>query len=267
MRWFSRVLRIARAPLAGVFLVGLATAWPVQAMADAGLACDLPAELTTPADPLMHAAAALAKAGGLNILAIGSGSTVGDSGSSGGAALSYRAPDGSYPYRMIEALQMMRPMAHFQLAVKGGRNMTAEVMLPILQQELSSHHYDVVLWQTGTVEAVHGMRPDGLRDVLQDGADAVDAANADLVMVDPQFSRFLRANADLAPYETVLQQMANNPGVTLFRRFDLTQNWVDNGQVDLERVGRNQRDKTIALLNNCLGQALARFILTGTGEH
>jgi hypothetical protein len=145
--------------------------------------------------------------------------------------------------------------------------MTAATMLPILRNELTSHHYDLVLWQTGTVEAVQGLRPDVLHTVLQDGADAAEAAHADLVLIDPQFSRFLRANADLNPYETVLEQMTDNQAVTLFHRFDLTQTWVDNGQVDLERVGRDQRDEAIAMLNSCLGHALARYVLQGAGEH
>ena len=125
----------------------------------------------------------------------------------------------------------------------------------------------LVLWQTGTVEAVHGTRPESLRGVLQDGAEAIAQANADLVLIDPQFSRFLRANADTSPYETVLQQMAGNPDVTLFHRLDLTQTWVGSGQVDLERVSRDDRDKTIMLLNTCLGEALARYLLAGATEH
>ena len=83
------------------------------------------------------------------------------------------------------------------------------------------------------------------------------------MLIDPQFSRFLRANADLSPYETVLMQMTNTPAVTLFHRFDLTQAWINTGQVDLERVSRDMRDKTIAALNDCLGEALARYVLAG----
>jgi hypothetical protein len=76
----------------------------------------------------------------------------------------------------------------------------------------------------------------------------------------------LRANADLNPYETVLSQMTSTSAATLFHRFDLTQGWVNAGQVDLERVSHEERDKTIELLNNCLGQALARYVLAGAGE-
>ena len=254
-------------PLFACALLLLAAAVPTGSWADESLACDMPSELTTPSAPLARVAAALTAKGGVDILALGSGSTVGESGGSGGPALAYRSPDRSFPYRMAAALRAMRPGRHFNVTVKGGRNMTADMMLPILRDELTTHHYDLVLWQTGTVEAVHGLRPDSLHGVLQDGADAVDSAHADLVLIDPQFSRFLRANADLNPYETVLEQMADTQAVTLFHRFDLTQGWVTSGQVDLERVDRDKRDTTIALLNDCLGQALARYVLAGAAEH
>jgi acyl-CoA thioesterase-1 len=252
--------------LAGL-IVSLVALNPALASAEGGLACDMPDDITVASEPLPHVAAALANKGGLNILALGSGSTVGDAGSSGGPALAFHAPEAAFPYRMIDALRTMRPADHFELTVKGGRNMTAGDMLPILRQELAAHHYDLVLWQTGTVEAVHGLRPDGLRAVLQDGADTAAGAKVDLVLIDPQFSRFLRANADLSPYETVLQQMTGNAEVSLFRRFDLTQSWVGTGQIDLERASREQRDKTAALLHTCLGKALARFILSAPAEH
>jgi acyl-CoA thioesterase I len=253
--------------LPGFVLVALAVASCASARAAGGLACDLPTDLITPTDPLPHVAAAFTTNNRLEILALGSGSTVGDSsGAGGGPAMAYKAPQASFPYRMVEKLQAMRPSGHFQLTVKGGRDMTAEAMLPILRQELAAHHFDLVLWQTGTVEAVHGLRPDGLRDVLQDGVDVVAKAQADLVLIDTQFSRFLRANADIGPYETVLQEMTGNPDVTLFRRFDLTQLWVGSGQVDLERASRDQRDQTIALLHTCLGEALARYVVAGAGE-
>jgi acyl-CoA thioesterase-1 len=240
---------------------------PVRVGADAGLACDMPTELTTPTALLPQVTAAIASKKSVNILALGSGSTVGDGGGAGGPALAYRAPEASFPFRMTEALGKMRPGLKFQLTVQGGRGMTADAMLPLLKKEIQAHHYDLVLWQTGTVEAVHGQRPDSLRAVLQDGAEAVAAAKGDLVLIDPQFSRFLRANTDVGPYQTVMQQVAMVNGITLFHRFELTQGWVNNDQVDLERVNRDKRDETIALLNNCLGQALARYVLTGAGEH
>ena len=257
MRWLSIACL-------GLMLTIIAPAW---SQAGNPLVCELPADLVAPAMPLTQVAAALTTRSGLDILALGSGSTVGEGTGTGGPGPAIKTPEGSFPYRMVNALRTMKPKLRFDLTVAGGRSMTADSMLPILRHHLATHHYDLVLWQTGTVEAVQGMRPDSLHGVLQDGADAIEAAHSDLVLIDPQFSRFLRANADLGPYETVLVQMATTPGVTLFHRFDLTQTWVNNGEVDLERVSHDERDKTIASLNDCLGQALARYILAGAGEH
>lgn len=258
-------------PLAAALLY-LAAAVPGWCQAEApevpaaSVKCTLPSELTTPDAPLPRFAAALAAARPVEILAIGSGSTVGDTSGTGGPAFVYNHPTSSFPYRMTEALQAANPAIRFHLTVKGGRNLSAESMLPILQAELAAHHYDLVVWQTGTVEAVRGLRPEAMRDVIQEGIDAAGANGADVVVVDPQFSRFLRANTDLAPYESALQQTATMTGAALFHRYELTQIWADNGEIDLERVSRAARDPTILALNICLGRALAKFVLTGAEQ-
>ncbi len=232
-------------------------------VADAAVACDLPPELTTPDVAFPRVAAALSARHGVEILALGSGSTVGDTSGKGGPAFVYSRPAASFPYHMLEALEASRPDARFHLTVTGGRNMTAEAMLEVLQQEVAAHHYDLLVWQTGTVEAVRGLRPETMRDVLEDGIEAAAKAGADVTVVDPQFSRFLRANTDLSPYQTTLQQTAMMNGAALFHRFDLTQGWSSSGAIDLERASRSERDHTITLLNICLGRALAKFVLTG----
>ncbi len=237
----------------------------VPEVAAASVNCDLPPDLTTPDEALPGVAVAMAKRGQVEVLAIGSGSTVGDTTGGAGATV-YHFPKSSFPYRMIEALQAARPTVRFHLTVKGGRNMTAEEMLPLLRQEFAAQRYDLVVWQTGTVEAVRGLRPETMRDAIRDGVDVAAAEGADVVVVDPQFSRFLRANTDLGPYDTALQEVAAMPGVTLFPRFDLTHVWASNGDIDLERVSPDARDHTIAKLNICLGRALAKFVLTGSGE-
>jgi acyl-CoA thioesterase-1 len=229
-------------------------------------ACNLPAELITPDIPLPRVAAALTTGKPVDVLAIGSGSTVGDAGGSAGPAFAYRNPTASFPYRMIEALQALRANAQFTLTVKGGRDMTTDTMLEVLRQALAAHHYDLVVWQTGTVEAVRGLRPEAMRDALEDGIEAASADGADVVVVDPQFSRFLRANTDVAPYVTTLQQTAAVNGAALFHRFDLTQDWSNSGEIDPERVSPSAREHTIMLLNICLGRALAKFVLTGASE-
>ncbi len=259
-----------RLPLA-CLLVSLSVASAVDVRAGTAetppeaVACDIPADLTTPDSPLPHVAAALAANRPVEVLALGSGSTVGDATGNVGPAFIYNRPGESFPFQMIESLHEAHPDATFQLTVKGGRNMTAEDMLPLLRQALAGGHYDLIVWQTGTVEAVRGLRPGSLRDVLHTGIQDAEAAGSDVVIVDPQFSRFLRANVDISPYESALQQIAGMTSAALFRRFDLTQAWATTGRIDLEKVSRDARERTISELNICLGRALARFVLNGAG--
>jgi acyl-CoA thioesterase I len=250
------------APMSLIVLLMAAPAWAEPAV-DTKPACEIPAEFTTPSVPLTSVAAALAADRPVEILALGSGSTVGEVGTSNGKAFAGKTPGASFPYKMAEALRSLRPEASFNLTVAGGRNMLADDMLAELRKRLADHHYDLLVWQTGTVEAVRGLRPEMLHDVLEQGIAEATEKHTDVVLVDPQFSRFLRANTDLDPYEWVLRQTADNENVGLFRRFSLTQNWVDSGEVDLERVGRDQRDKTVGLLNTCLGRAMADYVLAG----
>jgi hypothetical protein len=164
---------------------------------------------------------------------------------------------------MVEALRAAMPQVRFNLTVLGGKGMTAEDMVPLITTALAARHYAAVIWQTGTVEAVRGLSPDRLESVLEDGVQRVQEAGGDVILVDPQFSRFLRANTDLDPYQAVLQQVATMPSVVLFHRFDVMNAWADDNLIDLERTPVARRSKAVALLSTCVGNALARFVLSG----
>jgi hypothetical protein len=168
---------------------------------------------------------------------------------------------------MVAILRALQPNARFNLTVSGGRAMTAEAMLAVIRHELSMRRYHLVLWQTGTVEAVGRLPPALLRETLQHGVSVAAEAKADLVLIDPLYSRFLHAKVDLAPYEAVLEQVTNGSSADLFHRQDLTQLWASKGQVDPERTPRDQREKTVGLLNRCVGHALASYILAGVPGH
>jgi acyl-CoA thioesterase I len=195
------------------------------------------------------------------ILAIGSATTLGAV--SATSAKPTASQGGSFADQMLRALTGMMPSVKFTLTVRGGRGITADAMLALIHDSLAQQHYPLVLWQTGTVEAVRGLRTDGLLDVLHDGTDEVLNAGGNLVLIDPQFSRFLRANTDVDAYRDVMRQAAAQPGVALFDRFGLMQAWADDGRIDLERTAKADRDQALDRLNTCLGQALAKYVLSG----
>jgi hypothetical protein len=247
MRCLALLLLLLAVPLTG-------RAQPVAIMP---AICVVPSDFAEPEAPLLNLEAALAAGGPVHLLAVGSGTTVGEVNG---------APGTSFPYRMLASLQAAKPTVKFDLTVQGGHNMTAATMLGLIKTELPKRHYAVVVWQTGTVEAVRGLRPDTMRSVLEEGVDAVAAADGDLVLIDSQFSRFLRANTDIDPYQSVMQQVATLPGAVLFHRFDVTRAWADDGRIDLERVAKPEREQAVAQLNTCLGAALADFLLSGAAQ-
>ncbi|MGH7153986.1 MAG: hypothetical protein ACREF3_08640 [Acetobacteraceae bacterium] len=216
------------------------------------IACPETNDFTTPNQPLDNLAAALKAGGPIDILAIGSASTVAH-GKAG------------FPYQMVDALQAGLPKATFRLTVKGNRGLTAADMYEELRTGLARERYRLVLWQTGTVEAVRGTRPDDLREVLEEGADLVAAQGGNLILIDPQFSRFLRANTDLEPYKQAMETAAEVPGADLFRRFELMHSWAQDGALDLERTAPKEQETAVRTLNACLGEALAKFVLNGVG--
>ena len=224
-------------------------------------ACPAQPELMPPREALPSLAAVLHPGGHVSILVVGSATVFGPEASlapgtltsrtlrvapsaaagTNGAAASPGAgaraepvadhpSEASFPVRMKAALEARLPGLTVSLTVRGGRSLTAEDMLPLLRAGLDvPQRPQLVIWQTGTVDAVRNVSPGQFNQSLSDGTDAVIDASADLILIDPQFSRFLQANADLPPYFGALRNAAALPGVVLFPRFELMQSWSESG--------------------------------------
>jgi len=284
----TRGIRLAS--LLGILLCTcLLSQQPAQAASQRD-ACAAPDDMTGAIAALPQVARVLVPGGRLRVLAIGSATMFGPeasftSGTLGSQALSnsgspaaspaapptvppvqplnQEASDRAFPRQMAKALQAAIPGLDVQVVVKGGRGMAASDMLALLRTELQAAQYQLVLWQTGTVEAVRNSPPGDFAQILSNGAEAVEAAGANLVLIDPQYSRFLQTNSNLDPYTQALQQTAAMPGVILFHRFDLMRNWANDGQIDLERTAKADRKRVGDLLHACLGAHLARMVAAG----
>ena len=248
--------------------------WTGQAAAEDR--CAAPADITGNIAPLPAATAALKPGGTLNVLTVGSatvfsptetlqpGTITAQGLGLGPASPSKQAlmpTDAAFPMQMAKALQAAVPNLTVNVTVKGGRGMLATEMLDIIRAEMAAHPYQLVIWQTGTVEAVRNIPSGTFYETLADGLAAVTQAGAGLILVDPQFSRFLHANTDLDPYTQSMQQIAAQPDTILFHRFELMRYWVGEGQIDLERTPKAQRVSTVEALHACLGMQLAGMVL------
>jgi hypothetical protein len=239
---------------AALLLLALCCAGPAAA---AGPDCPPATDVAAPdvaAGALPRVAAAL-KAGRLEVLAIGSGTVLGARG----------RPEGGFPDRMVQDLRARFPKAEIHLTVQGERGMGAAAMLVALRRNLATMAPALVVWQTGTVEAVRRVPTADFAGTLDDGAEAVQAAGADLVLVDQPYSRMLQAYALLPPYRDAMQEAARRHHAVLFSRFELIRQWVQAGDLDLETAAKPDRVKMAALLNACLGEALARTVVRAAG--
>jgi hypothetical protein len=236
--------------LLGVLLV------PVGAAAADPPGCGAPPELLEPGAPLPAVARAVT-AGALRILVVGSASVLGPGTS---------APAAGWPARLQAMLAARRPGLKLEVLVRGARGATAADTAAMVREEFARAPADLVLWQTGTVEAARGLEVDEMVEALHAGLDQVKAAGGDAVLIDPQFSRFLRANANVDAYREALRLVAAAHGVPLFRRYEVMRHWAETDTVDLERAPRNLRTAVTDRLNDCLAQAIAMLLRKAVAE-
>jgi len=219
--------------------------------------CDAPAELLGPIEPLRHVARAVAHRQALRVLVVGSASsTLG--GTSG--------PQTAYPQQLESDLRGKLPDVAIVVQTRGGRGLSATDLAKLLEAALPEFHPDLVIWQTGTVDAVNGIDPDEFGLVLRAGAEKTAAAGADLLLMDQQFSRVARATLNYTPYRQAMEAVANAGDAMLLRRYDLMKHWAESGQIDPERAPRREWQKTADVLHACLARAIATMVMKGMRE-
>jgi acyl-CoA thioesterase-1 len=241
------VLAIARA---GALVAGLA-ALPVRAEDR----CAAPVEFTTAISPLPNAAAAIRDTRALRVLIVGTGSST-----NGGTS----AQEASYPQRLEKDLAAAFPGVTVTVQTRGGRGLTAADLLPLVLEGLEAFRPDIVIWQSGTVDAVRGLDPDGFAQTISEGVEKALKRRADVILMDMQFSRFSRATVNYGPYRQALDSAAAaNAGAIAFQRYELMRYWAASGQIDIERAPRAEWKAQADMLHACLAKVLTEVIRDG----
>ena len=241
-----------RRPVVLAALLCLLSAAPARAEEPG---CGAPADLLdAPSLPIL---ASGVLTGRLRIFATGSASVLSPGISTAAAA---------WPARLEALLRARLPDITLQMEVRGGRGMTALDQWRLIQEAMQRSRPDLVIWQAGATESVRGLPVEAMGEVLAEALAQLSARGVDVVLMDQQYSRFLRANAEIEPYREALRMIGAAHGAALFRRYDLMRAWTDAGTVDVERAPRDQRTATVDRLNDCLARALALFLRSGARE-
>lgn len=241
--------RLAR-PAVVAATVALA-ALPPWSPAFAGTAaCDVPEELMQFDDKLPHLAERLHAGEAVKIVAVGGASTTG---------LAAGSSDLAYPHRLQEILARSYP-SPIAVVNRGVPRQTAQQMLDRFPTDVIAEDPVLVIWETGTTDAVRGVGVDDFAATLQTGIDEFKARGIDILLVDMQFSHSTATLIDFERYLNALHRVGDVNDVNVFPRFEMMRYWSEQNVFNFDGVAKDQRAGLAAKVYECIAAKLAEAI-------
>jgi len=199
-------------------LVGLALSLAPFAAAHAAPVC--PATPAAAPLALPHLLSAVAHGVEGVIVALGSSSTQGAMASDLGH---------TYPAVLQHALSSALPEAHVAVLNRGIGGQDAAEELSRLDTDVLAVRPQLVIWQVGANGALRNADPAVFRAMVAAGVHRLQAAGADVVLMDNQQSPALMAKAAEPVFDQSLAQVAKETGASLFSRRALMMGWHNDG--------------------------------------
>ena len=235
MRW--RVLLLALLVLAG-------PAW-----AELPAQCGVAAHLVETSYPLPKVKRALAEKK-LNILVVGAGSS---------QLPGANGEKNAYPARLQQALSDQLPGVEVKVATDIKASRTAAEMVKVLPADLSATKPALLVWQTGTTDAMRAVDPDQFSQALDQGINIARRAGADVVLVNAQYSPRTESMIALSTYSEDMRWVALQQEVPLFDRFSIMRLWSDLGTFDL--YSATKKLDIAERVHDCIGRLLADLVI------
>ena len=207
---------------------------------------------------LPHVAGKLAAGQPVVIVAFGSSSTAGFGATS---------PDFNYPNRLAMQLQRRYPTADITVVNRGKGGEDAPEMMKRLQTSVIDMHPDLVIWQVGTNAVLRNLDPAETADLVEQGIARIQAAGADLVLVDPQYSpRITERPESAGKMVKLLGRVAELRHVGIFPRFEVMRDWHEKQAIPIDNFviadGLHMNDWGYA----CFAQLLGDDIIKSVGQ-
>jgi lysophospholipase L1-like esterase len=236
---------------AGLAALSLALAQvPDGACAAAGQQCEVPGYLLFGSNELKHVAEAVEKDHRLTIAVVGTGSS---------ALAGPDGPPSAYPARLEAALQQKLPSVAVKVVTLVRTRMTAEDLAKGMAKLLAEEKPDLVIWQTGTLDAIKRVEPDDFRAALEEGVETLHRGGADVILMNMQYSPRTETMVALGPYADNMRVVAQQYEIPLFDRLAIMRHWSDTGAFDLYAAGK---DNVLAhRVHDCIGRAIAAMII------
>jgi lysophospholipase L1-like esterase len=207
---------------------------------------------------LPHVANKLAAGQPVLIVAFGSSSTQGYGSTS---------PEFTYPNRLAKQLHRQYPGADITVVNRGQGGEDAPEMMKRLQISVIDMHPDLVIWQVGTNAVLRNLDPAETAKMVEDGVARIQAAGADLVLVDPQYSPRVNERPESAGrIVKALSRIAELRHVGIFPRFEVMRDWHEKQAIPVDSFviadGLHMNDWGYA----CFAQLLGDDIIKSVGQ-
>ena len=187
------------------------------------------------------------------IVALGSSSTQGAMASDLGH---------SYPAILQEQLAAALPDAHIAVINRGIGGQDATEELARLDADVVAIRPQLVIWQVGANGALRNADPALFRATVTTGVRRLQAAGADVILMDNQRAPALLAKEKESLFDQVLTEVAGETGAALFSRHALMAAWQHEGASLSEFIapdGLHHNDHGY----RCIASSLAQSILAG----
>jgi len=228
-------------------IAGLLAVAPVRAE-EAPANCEVPAYLLTSESKLPKVETAIAGDRRLDILVVGSRSS------------SIPSSEASaYPGRLQAMLKEALPKVAVNVSVELQVKKTAEEVAGGLVKLVEVKKPTLVIWQTGTYDAIRSIDPDDFRAGVDEGVVALQKAGADVVLMNLQYSPRTETMISAPPYLDNMRVVAQEHDVPLFDRFAIMRHWSDAGDFDLSSTSHGV--DLAKRVHDCLGRALSKFVI------
>jgi len=241
-----------KTPLAAT-LAGLSVALSAltgTVVAAEGQKCEIPGYLLFGNNELKHVAEAVKKERRLTIAVVGTGSSI------------LAGPDGprsAYPARLEAALKQRLPSVAVKVVTLVRTRMSAGDLAQGMAKLLVDEKPDLVIWQTGTLDAIRRIEPDDFRAALDEGVETLHKGGADVILMNMQYSPRTDIMVALGPYADNMRVVAQQHEIPLFDRLAIMRHWSDTGAFDLYAAGK---DNVLAQrVHDCIGRAIASMII------
>jgi lysophospholipase L1-like esterase len=218
--------------------------------------CDIPGYLLFGNNELKHVAEAVRKEKRLTIAVVGTGSSI------------LAGPDGprsAYPARLEAVLKQKLPSVAVKVVTLARTRMTAEDLAKGMEKVLADEKPDLVIWQTGTLDAIRRVDPDEFREALDEGVETLHKGGADVILMNMQYSPRTDIMVSYGPYADSMRVVAQQHEIPLFDRLAIMRNWSDTGAFDLYAAGK---DNVLAQrVHDCIGRGIASMIIDAAHLH